>query len=628
MDVTSATGGSASSQADSVERRAWAPRPVVSFSIHALVIVMPVVVGVVAVKAGIWFVDRPVGRWAFVAWVAGLMAVSVAASMGAHRSLRRFAPLAVLFKMSLVFPDEAPSRFQAALRSRTTRKLARSSAPGGRAPSVEQAAAENLIALMVELSRHDRLTRGHAERVRAYSVMLGEEIGLSADDLDKLNWAALVHDVGKLEVPEALLNKHGRPTEEEWAVLRTHPAAGAPYVEPLRGWLGDWILAATQHHERYDGGGYPLGLAGTDISLAGRIVAIADAFDVMTATRSYKTPLPAAQARAELTRNSGTQFDPHLVRSFLAISLGRMRTVVGPLGWMASTPDMIRVPLTVVASSMTSAVAAGTLSVAAAAGIIAAPAAPADAGSAIGFPVERPSSASAPIGDLDIAAGRGSGPGDVLATPVTTVPAINAAPTTVSSSTVPAINGGPTTGAPMTVSSSTVPAINAGPATVPATTVAPTTTVASTTVESTTVATTMTTVATTTVAPTTAPTTVPAINGGPTTVAPTTVATTTVATTTTAPSGSVRAEDDVATTRSNKTVSVHVLRNDDFGGSDPAVATLALVAGPTLGTTKVAGENIAYTSAPDVTGTDSFVYSICSLAGSCDQATVVVTITG
>ncbi len=614
MAVTSATGGSALSQADSVERRAWAPRPVVSFSIHAFVIVMPVVVGVVAVKAGMRLVDRPAGRWALFAWVAGLMAVSVAASMGAHRSLRRFAPLAVLFKMSLVFPDEAPSRFQAALRSRTTRKLARRSAQDGLTPSAEQAAAENLISLMVELNRHDRLTRGHAERVRAYSVMLGEEIGLTADDLDKLNWAALVHDVGKLEVPEALLNKHGRPTGDEWAVLRTHPAAAAPYVESLRGWLGDWTLAATQHHERYDGGGYPLGLAGTDISLAGRIVAIADAFDVMTAARSYKSPLPAAQARAELTRNSGTQFDPHLVRSFLAISLGRMRTVVGPLGWLASVPDMIRVPLTVVANSMTSAVAAGTLSVAAAAGIIAAPAppvAPADAGSAIGFSAERPPSMSVPIGDLGTAAERESDPGGTLAGPVTTVPAIIVPATTVT---------------PMTVTPPTVSPPTVSPPTVTPTTVTPTT-VTPTTVTPTTV--TPTTVTPTTVTPTTVPpTTVPAIVAAPTTVAPPTVPPTTVAPTTTAPSGSALAEDDVATTRQNKTVSVHVLQNDDFGGSDPDVATLTLVAGPKLGTTKVAGENITYTPGPDVTGTDSFVYSICSLAGSCDQATVVVTVTG
>ena len=126
--------------------------------------------------------------------------------------------------------------------------------------------------------------------------MLGEQMGLSRGDLDRLNWAALLHDIGKLEVPEKLLNKPGRPTPDEWDVLRTHPGAAAAYVEPLRGWLGDWVDAATQHHERYDGTGYPEGLSGKHISLAGRIVSIADAYDVMTAARSYKKPLPAAQA--------------------------------------------------------------------------------------------------------------------------------------------------------------------------------------------------------------------------------------------------------------------------------------------------------------------------------------------
>src|SRR5258706_10807464 len=203
--------------------------------------------------------------------------------------------------------------------------------------------------------------------------MLGEQIGLSRSDLDKLNWASLIHDIGKLEVPESLLNKPGRPTPEEWAVLRTHRWAGHPYVEPLRGWLGDWVDAATDHHERFDGKGSPRGLAGKDISLAGRIVAIADAYDVMTALRSYKKPLPAAQARAELTNNSGTQFDPHLVRSFLEISLGRLRRAIGPIGWLPHLPELIRTPLTAVASSTTGIVAAGALGLATVAGAAAPP---------------------------------------------------------------------------------------------------------------------------------------------------------------------------------------------------------------------------------------------------------------
>lgn len=103
-------------------------------------------------------------------------------------------------------------------------------------------------------------------------------------------------------------------------------------------------------HERFDGNGYPRGLSGTEIGLAGRIVAIADAFDVMTAARSYKKPLPAAQAWAELLNNAGTQFDPALVRSFLQISIGKVRWVVGPMGWFSNLPYALRAPMAGLAS--------------------------------------------------------------------------------------------------------------------------------------------------------------------------------------------------------------------------------------------------------------------------------------
>src|SRR5262249_45835417 len=99
--------------------------------------------------------------------------------------------------------------------------------------------------------------------------------------------------------------------------------------------------AATEHHERYDGDGYPNGLAGDEISLAGRIVAVADAFDVMTAARSYKKPYPAEQARTELAKNAGTQFDPKIVRAFLAISLGKLRLVMGPVAWLTGLPFLL-----------------------------------------------------------------------------------------------------------------------------------------------------------------------------------------------------------------------------------------------------------------------------------------------
>ena len=114
----------------------------------------------------------------------------------------------------------------------------------------------------------------------------------------------------------------------------------------MRPWLGEWVDAVGYHHERWDGTGYPHGLAGDEIPRAARIVAIADVYDVITSSRSYKESASVADARAELVRSSGTQFDPRYVRAFLDISLGKMRLVVGPLSWLAHAPLLARIPLT------------------------------------------------------------------------------------------------------------------------------------------------------------------------------------------------------------------------------------------------------------------------------------------
>ena len=120
--------------------------------------------------------------------------------------------------------------------------------------------------------------------------------------------------------------------------MRLHPLCGEVLVEPLRDWLGTWADAVGFHHERWDGTGYPRGMAGEEIPLAGRIVAIADVYDVITSTRSYKESASAIAGRDELVRCAGTQFDPRLVRAFVDMSLGRMRLVVGPISWLANVP--------------------------------------------------------------------------------------------------------------------------------------------------------------------------------------------------------------------------------------------------------------------------------------------------
>jgi hypothetical protein len=304
--------------------------------------------------------------------------------------------------------------------------------------------------------------------------MLGEQIGLSRNDLDKLNWAALAHDIGKLEVPEELLNKPGRPTAGEWMVLLSHPESAAVYVEPLGGWLGGWIDSATQHHERYDETGYPKRLSGREISL------------------------------------------------------GRMRQVVGPLGWLSHLPDMIRTPINAVAMSTTGFVTAGAIGVGSIAGA-AAPAADA----------VHPSIAAAPhVRQLPEPA---SHPTVVTSTVAATSPPVDSSTTVAASTTV-----------------------------VPATTSAAVVALA----------------------------------------------------------GPMRAVEDRAFVAGTKPVAVPVVNNDDFMASAADPSTLAVSVASLHGTVEVTGLDLAYTPAAGYHGADWIVYSVCSLAGSCDSAGVSVTVTG
>ncbi len=299
--------------------------------------------------------------WIVIVFAAANLLLSIV-----RRLVRSLTPLVALMQLTLVFPDHAPSRAKATLRRSSSRSMLRrlEEAKAEGEASSEVLHSDYLVQLLAELNEHDRLTRGHSERVRAYSEMLGEELGLSDDDMNKLRWAALLHDVGKLDVPSEILNKPGRPTDDEWKVLSNHPAASTRMLAPLKDWLGDWVHAADQHHCRWDGKGYPSDLAGDDIALSGRIVAVADAYDVMTSARSYKKPLPAEVARRELTDCAGTQFDPAMVRAFLSVSLGRLQTVAGPFGWFANLIATIQVKIPIVStigSGVTSATAMVTV---------------------------------------------------------------------------------------------------------------------------------------------------------------------------------------------------------------------------------------------------------------------------
>jgi response regulator RpfG family c-di-GMP phosphodiesterase len=263
------------------------------------------------------------------------IAAAIVTSLAVSRVTMRLAPLAVLLQMTMIFPDRAPSRLKVARRSTSATEL-RALLDSHDASAHE--AAVTMLALVTALSRHDKHTRGHSERVRLFCDLLSKQLALPEADRGRLRWAALIHDIGKLQVSALVLNKPGALDDDEWTAIRAHPAAGSLLAQPLEQWLGPWFAGIIQHHERYDGTGYPLGLAGDQISLAGRTVAVVDAFETMTAARSYKAARSVAAARAELTRCAGTHFDPAIVRSFLAIALPRLLWSVGPLAFLVNAP--------------------------------------------------------------------------------------------------------------------------------------------------------------------------------------------------------------------------------------------------------------------------------------------------
>lgn len=310
---------------------------------------LPILVSVVLVQVLTSVTGVPTSSlWVFLGWWFGVSIFASVVVTAIYALTRRLLPLSGLLGLALVFPDEAPSRFRLALAAGTVEslqaRLRSAREVGGELDAQE--AAEILLQLVAALDVHDRITRGHAERVRGYAASLGRQIGLADEELDRLNWSALLHDIGKLKVDAGILNKPGRPTDEEWATLRRHPLDGEQLAQPLRAWLGEWIDAIGYHHENWDGTGYPRGTVGEAIPLGGRIVAIADVYDVITSIRSYKEAATPAEARAELVRCSGSQFDPRLVRAFVNISLGRMRFLVGPLAWLSNAPFLTRLPLT------------------------------------------------------------------------------------------------------------------------------------------------------------------------------------------------------------------------------------------------------------------------------------------
>jgi len=189
-----------------------------------------------------------------------------------------------------------------------------------RTRELEDARAEMLQRLAVAAEYHDEDTSEHTERVGASAAEIAVALGLGAEEIKFLREAAPLHDVGKLAIPDTILLKPGRLTAQEYEVMKTHAALGARLLSdsssPV---LQMAAVIAASHHERWDGTGYPAGLAGEAIPLVGRVVAVADVFDALTHDRPYKSAWPVEQAIAEIQRSAGSQFDARVVAAFLAI---------------------------------------------------------------------------------------------------------------------------------------------------------------------------------------------------------------------------------------------------------------------------------------------------------------------
>ena len=164
----------------------------------------------------------------------------------------------------------------------------------------------------------DTYTNGHSGRVAEYAEMIAKRCGYTDEQLNNLYMMGLVHDVGKIGIPDAVINKPGKLTEEEFEVIKTHPVLGAKILGTIQG-MPTLYTGARWHHERYDGTGYPDGLAGDKIPEEARIIAVADAYDAMTSRRSYRDALSQEIVRKEIEEGSGRQFDPRFAEIMLKL---------------------------------------------------------------------------------------------------------------------------------------------------------------------------------------------------------------------------------------------------------------------------------------------------------------------
>ncbi len=191
--------------------------------------------------------------------------------------------------------------------------------------SVQRFYRETLASLANALEEKDAYTHDHTQEVVSLALDVGRELGLGPETIELVELGALFHDIGKIRVPESILNKKGPLDDEEWGIMRTHTIAGEAILAPITP-LRDVLPIVRSSHERWDGGGYPDGLIGEEIPAGARIISVCDAFRAMTERRPYRDPMTERDATLELRLNSGTQFDPDAVRALLTVLRERARS--------------------------------------------------------------------------------------------------------------------------------------------------------------------------------------------------------------------------------------------------------------------------------------------------------------
>lgn len=233
-----------------------------------------------------------------------------------------------------------PARRIASFHALIERSIALAAAGDGFDPALEEASGileATVRSLIAAVDAKDPYTRGHSERVHTAAVLIGNELSLDAMTRRDLYWASLLHDIGKIGAPDHILKKPGKLTPEEYRVMMEHPARGDEVLTPIR-WLAGARRGVRSHHERVDGTGYPDGLAGEQIPLIARIIAVADTFDAVTSRRSYRGERGIDAALAVLEEAAGSQLDPAVVTTFAR----HAATIQSALLTVAIPPDGLR----------------------------------------------------------------------------------------------------------------------------------------------------------------------------------------------------------------------------------------------------------------------------------------------